>query len=57
MKQQLYIQVVYTNYSGQMMDNYLPLVPGLVGCMYAISLCGYNMFVSTARFQKLAHGL
>lgn len=30
----MYMQVVYTNYSGQMMDNYLPLVPGLVGCMH-----------------------
>ena len=28
----MYVQVVYINYSGQMMDSYLLLVPGLVGC-------------------------
>ena len=34
----MYMQGVYTNYSGQMMDNYLLLVPGLVGCMHVATL-------------------
>ena len=48
------MQVVYTNYSGQMMDNYLLLVPGLVGFVCVCNqFGGYNMFICTAKFWKL----